>query len=196
MSRSYLLHHLGRVLVPALATMLVAQSAVQDPESENKAAAVRAAMLAKIASYLTIDPDSPAAGKARKEYRIGLLGEDKTTAMAQRMLPGKKVGEAIVVLVTISAADALAGRAAEQCDLLYIAAPTDDEALAKVLKLHAEKPMAMLCHRPGFAADGGTVQLFVQDGGTRFEVNSQALRRQHLRASPQLLKHSQAGPVR
>ena len=38
--------------------------------------------------------------------------------------------------------------------------------------------------------------LFVQDGGTRFEVNLEALRRQHLRASPQLLKHSQTGPVR
>lgn len=196
MFRSHLLRHLGLAFVPALATVLVAQATVQEREVENKAAAVRAALLFKIASYLTIDPESPAADKPRKEYRIGLLGDDKTTALAKSMLPGKKVGDATVVIVVISAADAVAGRAAEQCDLLYIATPIEDETLAKVLTLHAEKPMAMLCHRPGFAADGGTIQLFVQDGGTRFEVNSQALRRQHLRASPQLMKHSQTGPVR
>ncbi len=196
MVRSFLLRHFGLALVPALATMLVAQAAAQDQDAESKTAAVRAALLFKIASYLTIDPDSPAAGKPRKEYRIGLLGDDKTTAMAQRMLPGKKVGDATVVIVTISTADALAGRAAEQCDLLFIATPIEDATLAKVLTLHAQKPMAMLCHRPGFAADGGTIQLFVQDSGIRFEVNCQALRRQHLKASPQLLKHSQTGPVR
>jgi len=177
-----------------LAALSSAQTAVQGPDAEEKSAAVRAALVYKFASYVA--PDAGETTPARKEYRIGLLGTDQTAVTAQNILVGKKVGEAKVVVVVVDENDAVAGRAAEQCDLLYIAASCADEAVAKVVAAGAEKPLAMVSMRPGFAAAGGTIQLFVQDGGTRFEVNIDALRRQQLRASPQLLKHSQKGPAR
>lgn len=175
-----------------LATVVFAQDSVQDPEADAKAAAVRAAFLFKFASYLTnelADPEKPAA-----EYRIGIVGDDATSAIAKKILPGKKVGEATITVVVISAADAEAGRAIGKCDMLYIAAPIDEGSLKKILAAHEKKPVPTLCERPGFAAAGGSIQFFIQDGGVRFEVNKDRLREQRIKVSSGLLRHSLQGP--
>lgn len=182
-------------VLPLLTSLLVGQAAAQEPSAETKLAAVHAAMILKIAYYIAQDPP-PADTPPRQQFRIGLLGEDPTTATAGKTLPGKKVGTQAAVVVRVSMEDAKAGRAAEQCDLLYIATPIDDESLATIVANYAKKPLILVCHRPGFAASGGTVQLFVHDGGLRFEVNHEAMRKQQLGASAQFLKHSLKGPRR
>ncbi len=181
--------------VPLLTSLLVGQAAAQEASAEAKLAAVHTAMLLKIASYIAQDPP-PADTPPRPQYRIGLLGDDATTAAAKKTLPGKKVGTGAAVVVQVGMEDAKAGRATEQCDLLYIATPIDDESLATVVANYAKKPLILVCHRPGFAAGGGTVQLFVHDGGLRFEVNHEAMRKQQLGSSAQFLKHSLKGPRR
>ena len=70
----------------------------------------------------------------------------------------------------------------------------DAEQLKKVVQTHADKPVPIVCERPGFAGSGGGVQLFVQDNLIRFEANAEALKKQGVRASPQLLKLSRKGP--
>ena len=178
-----------------LATGMFAQESAQNPEADAKAAAVRAAFLFKFASYLTNESPGPDPRKPPSEYRIGIVGDDATAAIAKKLLPGKKIGEARIVIVTISADDAEAGRAASQCDILYIATPIEDASLTKIVAAHASKPVPMVCERPGFAAAGGSIQLFVQGGGVRFEVNTSRLHEQKIKASSQLLRHSQPGPT-
>jgi len=183
--------------LPWLAATLLAQTAHQEPDAAATAAAVRAALLYKIASYLEVEkPKSGDSAPPAKRYRIGVLGDDATIATARKILPGKTVGDAKVVVVDITAEDAAAGRVAEKCDLLYLAAALDADTVQKIVAQLAQKAVPLVCAQPGFAAAGGTIQLFVKDGGTRFQVNTGTLRRQGLRASPQLLKHSQKGPER
>jgi hypothetical protein len=190
--------------LPLLRATLLAQAGVQEPDAAATAAAVRAALLHKIAGYVAIEAakDGPKDGQhgqqppAALTYRIGFVGTDATVTSAQKTLPGKSVRGATVEVVTVAVEDAVAGRAAAQCDLLYIAAGVGAETVAKIVAKQADKPVPLVCDQPGFAAAGGGVQLFVKDGGMRFEVNSEALKRQGLHASAQLLKHSQKGPKR
>jgi hypothetical protein len=69
------------------------------------------------------------------------------------------------------------------------------EQLKKVVQSHGDKPVPIVCERPGFAGAGGGVQLFVQDNLIRFEINGEALKKQGVRASPQFLKLSRKGPA-
>lgn len=180
---------LAAVAVPAQAPALAL--ALVQGQDDAKANAVRVAVLYKITSYITVDV---ATHKPGPTYRIGLLGDDDTAALARKVLPGKKVGDAAIELVTVSAEDAASGKAATTCDILYIASPIADELLAKVLAAYAALPLPLVCTRPRFCADGGTVQLFVQDGNVKFEVNTEALKKQKLAASAQFLKRSTRGP--
>jgi hypothetical protein len=176
-----------------LSTTVVAAVAApaQDPDPAIRAAVLRAMIVLKIAPYLTPAEND---GQPRKDYRIGVLGQDAVTEVAPAQLKGKKVGEATVRVVRIDLATALAGKAGEECDLLYIATAVDQEVVPAIVTAHRKKPLPMVCERPGFAATGGGVQLFVKDNSVRFEVNGDALKKQGVLAHSQLLKLSKQGP--
>jgi len=187
----------GWLSLPLLCATVWAQAPVQEPDAAAKSAAVRAALLYKIASYLEVEkPKSGVPPAPAKQYRIGVLGDDATIATARKILPGKSIGDAKVEVVTVTVEDAAEGRATAKCDLLYIALPIDGETLGRIVTGQGKQPVPLVCAQPGFVVAGGTVQLFVKDGGTRFEMNAEALKRQGLRASAQLLKHSQKAPLR
>ncbi len=156
---------------------------------ENHAATLRAMVVLKIAPYLTV-----AGGEKRKEFRIGIVGEDSVTAVAEKLLSGKKVDTATVKVVVIDVATAAKGKDVGKYDLLYLATAIGKDDLAAIVKVHAEKAVPLVSERDGFAASGGSVQLFVKDNGLRFEVNGDALKKQGLEASSHLLKLSQKGP--
>lgn len=133
---------------------------------------------------------------ATPTFRIALCGRDDVTAAAARHLPQKRVGAAVVETVEVTAAVAAAPRADEPrpYDLLYLAHDTPPELIRRIVAAHRDDPIPIVCERRGFVAAGGGVQLFVQDNTLRFEINPEALRRQGVRASPQLLKLSREAP--
>lgn len=187
-----------RALVWAIATALsgpavTAQESTtaQDPTAAERAATLRATFVLKMAPYLA--PETPPKTPP-KSYRIALVGDDAVTQIAAKALAGKKVDDRTVEIVVVPLADAVAGKGTETCDLMYVAANVDAEQLKKLLQSHGDKPVPILSERAGFAAAGGGVQLFVQDNLIRFEVNVEALKKQGMRASPQLLKLSRKGP--
>lgn len=175
------------------------------PPEPIQPAVLRAGTVLKLAGYLTPEKPPPPPKEKGKEtgrerppppFRIGLLGQDAVTAAAMATLPGKPVGDAKAVVVEVATLTAIEGHAADACDLLYVAESIDDKVLERVVAMHADKPMPIVCERPGFAAAGGTIQLFVEDKDLRFEVNTDMLRTQGMKASPQLLKLSRKGPTR
>lgn len=168
----------------------------QDREAAVRVAAIQAAFLLKFAPYVAAASPRPREAGAAVVYRIGILGDDLTAAAVRRLLQGKKVGEATVDVVTVTEADARAGRAGEFCDQLYLAASVEAELLQTVRQQHAAKGVLLVSGAAGFAANGGSIQLFLQDGNVQFEVNAEALQRQGLVASSQLLKLSRRGPTR
>lgn len=159
----------------------------------------RACTVLKLAGYLTPEKPTPQpAGETRRVYRIGVVGNDAVTEAAERLLPGKRIDGAEVVFVRVASLRAIEGRAAEVCDLLYVAGSIEDRVLARIVAVHANAPMPIVCERPGFAAAGGSVQLFADSDDereVRFEINTETLQAQGVKASPQLLKLSRKGPA-
>ncbi len=179
----------------ALAIAGVSQSATtppQDHEAKLRAAILRASIVLKIAGYLSVDAPPPA--NPPEKYRIAVVGTDAVASAIHAHLPAKKVGATPVAVVEIQPADAAEGKGLGSYDLIYVAASVSDEQMKKIVAAHARAPVPLVCERTGFAAAGGTVQLFVQDNGVRFEVNLDALKKQGVRADPQLLKLSKKGP--
>lgn len=206
----------ARAQVPILAPS-------QDPDLDTRAAALLATSMLKIAPYLTIEttepvpapkpkpppkpepkpeprpkpdpkPEPPPPPPTGKTYRIGLVGADQVTVVAPGQLAGKQVGEAVVTLVVVTPEQAVEGSRAGAYDMLYIAPTIGSEQLRLIVASHADKPVPLVCRRPGFARLGGGVQLFVKDNGLRFEINADALRKQGMRVDPQLRKLSREGP--
>lgn len=210
-------------LLAALVTPVPpASAAAQEPDADERAAVLRAMVILKIAPYLVaeprppaprpdVEPPKPAPPKPQPKqepprpeppkpapptYRIALVGSDDVTAAALRHLPQKRVGPAVVETIEVAAAVAAAARGDEPrpYDLLYLAHDTPPELIRRIVAAHRDDPIPIVCERRGFAAAGGGVQLFVQDNTLRFEINPEALRRQGVRASPQLLKLSREAP--
>lgn len=167
--------------------------ASQDTDGKARAAMLRASIVLKIAPYLTVDAPPPA--QPATTFRIAVVGNDPVAAAMLANLPGKKVGAATVTVIAIDPEAAAAGRLADGYDLLWIAESVDAAVVRKIVAAHAARPVPLVCERAGFARDGGGVQLFVQDNGLRFEVNADALKKQGMRASPQLQKLSRRGPA-
>ncbi len=180
-----------------LAVASPAQAEEPKPAAETPTPAeLRAGTVLKLASYLTLERPRPKTEGKPAPYRIGLLGKDAVTCTATRTLPGKTIGDTTVTVVQVDTLQAIEGRAADVCDLLYVAESIDPKVLARVVAMHTDKPMPIVCERPGFAGDGGSVQLFVEDKDLRFEINVDALKLQGVKASPHLLKLSRKGPTR
>lgn len=134
------------------------------------------------------------AAEKPRPYRIGLVGKDDVTTVAPRHIADKKVGSRPTVTVVVPLEQATQGPKTDDYDLLYVAAPIEPAVLQQILASHAAVPVPIVSTRPGFVADGGGVQLFVQDNLVRFEVNAEVLKRQGVHVDSQLQKLSKRGP--
>ncbi|MEZ6037102.1 MAG: YfiR family protein [Planctomycetota bacterium] len=168
------------------------QANEQDPAAEARAAVLRAMVVLKIAPYLKRDAGQ--AGDDKTPYRIAVVGDDATVAAIKRHLPGKEVGKRQVEIVALSEQDATRPNRDRLFDAMFLAHDLDAKALASIVAAHEKLPTVLISERAGFSRAGGSVQLFVEDNGLRFEVNQDALKKQGVRASHQLLKLSRKGP--
>lgn len=125
--------------------------------------------------------------------RIGLVGDDDTTRVARQILDGKQFNGRRVDVVDLKW-DALAkGTESSRCRLIYIADALDKEQLTGLV---GKGTAILVSARPGFAAAGGDIQLFVQKGHLQMEINGGTLKAKGLRPNPQFLRLSRRGPTR
>jgi hypothetical protein len=167
-----------------------ANKGAQEPDPATRAAMLRATAILRIAAY--IQPERAPATRSNL-LRIGVVGDDAVTQVLQRQLAGKRLDGREVTIVVVATATAVEGKVAD-CDLLYIATAVDADTGNRIRAANADRPLALVSERPGFAAEGGSVQLFVKENFIRFEINATAMKRQGLRPDSQLLKLSQKGP--
>lgn len=165
-------------------------TAAQNPQA--RAAQLRATFISKIAPYLK------GTGKhknTKSHYRIGVVGKDLLADAIKKWLPGKPVGKRKIKVEIVSLKDA---KTTKSCtfDLIYVGRTVDPTACTAIIKRHEKLATALVSERPGFASNHGGIQLFIRDNKVRFEVNHEALKRQKVKVSPQLLKLSTKGPVK
>lgn len=74
------------------------------------------------------------------------------------------------------------------CHLLFIA-DSEERRVGLILRSIAGRAVLTVSDIEGFAEAGGGIGLVVEEGRVRFDINQEALQREGLRASSQLLRH-------
>ena len=169
-----------------------AVSPLQEPVPDARPALPRAMVVLKIAPYLSVEDRSD--DDSERPCAIAVVGDDPAAAAMRRHLPKKRIGDRAVEVVAVTPAELVEPGDRPCFDVVYVARSVGDDEVSELIRALRERPATLICERPGFAAAGGGIQLFVRDNAIRFEVNADALKRQGVRASPHLLKLSKRGP--
>ncbi|MFN3244324.1 MAG: YfiR family protein [Planctomycetota bacterium] len=174
-------------VVEARAVVAAPAQLPQNPKA--RAAIVRAMIILKIAPHLRF----PDARQRTAPFRIGVVGKDLLANAIREKLPGKQVGKRKVIIDVID--PEVAAKAERRThDLLYVATTVTAPKVDKIVQRHERLSTVLVCERAGFASKGGGIQLFVEKKKVRFEINQAALKKQQVRANPNLLKLSTKGP--
>ena len=125
-------------------------------------------------------PDSPIV--------IVILGEDHFGATLDHALEGKKVNARPFVIKRARSVSELQRALGPQkeCQILYVSS-SEMSRLGEAIQLLKGFPVLTIGETPGFAKNGGIINLILEDNKVRFEVNVQAAKDADLNISSRLL---------
>ena len=125
-------------------------------------------------------PDSPIV--------IVILGEDHFGTTLDRALEGKKVNARSFVIKrahSVSELQRTVG-AQKECQILYVSS-SEMSHLGEAIQMLKGVPVLTIGETPGFAKNGGIINLILEDNKVRFEVNVEAAKAADLNISSRLL---------
>lgn len=168
---------MGRVLIAvsvfALISPLGINTMAQAQTVEEHDA--KAAFVFKLVNFVQWPP------AATGDLVIGFIGADVTGDSLQRLTYGKSVnGRRIVVRRLAHDGDL------KSCQVIFVGASERKNTLAVVERLRGTNVLTV-GESEGFGQHGGIVNLLLNQGRIRFEVNSHASERAHLQISSRLL---------
>jgi hypothetical protein len=168
--------HLQLVVLALLITVFATTAQVNEYQ-------VKAAFLFNLARFVEWPPLTAAA--SREPFGICILGKNPFGSTLDEAVQGKTIGGRVIAVRLISGV-----QRADGCQILFV---TSAEArrfkpVAYVLK---GKGVLTVGEVPGFIGDGGIVNLSVDGGRLRFEINPGAAEEQQIRISSKLLSLAQ-----
>ena len=164
-------HRLAQALL-LLAALLCQPATAQNMPTEQS---LRAAMVFNFLKFTEFPPEAIANAQ---QIRLCIAVGDSRQAEALAELSGRKVWGRELIVAN------LAGRG-DGCHVLYVDssqrwnAAVEQRTLPRTLTISAY---------PGFARDGGMIEIALQEDGARFDINLAEGRRAGFRFSPQLLR--------
>ena len=125
-------------------------------------------------------PDSPIV--------IVILGEDHFGTTLDRALDGKKVNARSFVIKRAKSISELQRTLGPQkdCQILYVSS-SEMPHLSDAIQMLKGVPVLTIGETPGFARNGGIINLILEDNKVRFEVNVAAAKEADLNISSRLL---------
>jgi hypothetical protein len=125
-------------------------------------------------------PDSPIV--------IVILGEDHFGTTLDRALDGKKVNARSFVIKRAKSVSELQRTLGPQkeCQILYVSS-SEMPHLNEAIQMLKGVPVLTIGETPGFARNGGIINLVLEDNKVRFEVNVAAAKEADLNISSRLL---------
>jgi hypothetical protein len=110
---------------------------------------------------------------------ICVVGQDQMANSLRETVNGSSIDGRAVIIRQIAI-----GQGPCDCQILFIGA-----SAMKGFRSHAKEATGVLTigETPGFAVDGGSINLKLEDGRVRFEINVAAAERQQLHISSKLL---------
>ncbi len=162
-------------LLICLCWALPAWSAPDQPEE----AQVKSAIILNMARYIDWPAESFNSDGAPMSFCYAGQG---TLSTSLSSLQGKTVKGHPVTVRRMNSSSDIAG-----CHVVVVDA-TERRNAAAIVDRTRRLPILTVGDIPGFSRDGGMVELFLQAGKVRFEVNLAAARQGRLKISSQLLK--------
>jgi hypothetical protein len=169
-------------LVIALFAAFVGSSASATAADLASEAAVKAAFVYNFAKF--VEWQTPTAVNA-PDVKICVAGVDGELAASMTGLEGKPVQARTVSIRREPKVGDL-----DACQILLVGAGARSLAEAS----RGKSGLLTVSDMKGFAAAGGVIELFAEDGRMRFEINLGAAQRAGLRISSQLLKLARVTP--
>jgi hypothetical protein len=166
----------------AMLAMAAFQLLAPEASAESDVAAeatIKAAFVYNFAKFVEWQSDAPTG------VRICLAGVEDDLAATMAGLEGKTVQAR-----TVSVKREIRTNDLDACHILLVGSggrPVAEAARGKA-------GLLTVSDVKGFAAAGGIIELFVEDGRMRFEINTRAARRAGLHISSQLLKLARFTP--
>lgn len=159
-------------------TVVFAQS--DDAYDASREYAIKAAYLYQFGRYVQWPASSFA--DSQSPLVIGLLGSDPFQGILEDLARTKRVeGRPIVIRRFASMAEYT------PCHILFITAAVEPEQKAAAFQKAQKSPVLLVGEEPGFAAQGGTVNFFLDENRIRFEINMETAKRDQLKISSKLL---------
>jgi hypothetical protein len=115
-------------------------------------------------------------------FVICVAGDAALRSSLESLSRGKSVGSRPIQVKPITAPEQ-----AHMCHLVFLSSSLNMKAPRYLAAVHALDVLTV-GEPPGFRERGGMIELFLEDSRIRFDVNEQALREAHLRASSRLLR--------
>lgn len=176
-------------LAITLLPLLVAATATSAHAQETEASSeylIKAGFIYNFANL--VQWPSTSFSQADSPIVIAILGEDHFGSTLDRALQGKKIDGHTFVIKRLKSVSELVKSAGNprEFQILYVSAsamPHMTEAFQAVRGL----PILTIGEAPGFAKNGGIINLVLQDNRVRFEVNVKAAKDADLNISSRLL---------
>jgi hypothetical protein len=166
-------HLLSQALFLLAALVCHSQTATaQDMATEQS---VRAAMVFNFLKFTEFPPEG---GAKPPGIRLCVAVRDKRQAEALVALAGRKVGSRELIVVDFTAQSS-------ECQVFYVDSRQRWNATAEQ---HALRQALTISAYPGFARDGGMIEIVVQNDAIRFDINLAEGRRAGFHFSPQMLR--------
>ncbi len=159
--RSVLLALLALAAAPVLAAEAVSEQAI------------RAALVFNFIKFT----EWPATGTGEPHLRLCVATRDAAQVAAMEELGERQVRGQRLVVVRFAPQ--------ESCGVIYV---DSSQRWREILDKHTPGHTLSIGTYPGFAAEGGMVEIALQESGTRFDINLAAAKRAGLRIYPQLLR--------
>jgi hypothetical protein len=146
------------------------------PGEDAGIARIKAVYLYHFASFA----EWPEAAAPQAEVLLCVVGDSAVGAELRR-LDGQDIGDGRLLKIIPVPHEALAG----QCRMAYLGADAaQDRLLAQLRGL----PLLSVSDQPGFARQGGMIELYLQDDKVRMRINLGAVRAAGLKLSSKLLR--------
>jgi len=135
--------------------------------------AVRAALLFNFLKFT----EWPAAATDDAHLHVCVAASDPELLAAMEELNARQVhGKAVLIM---------SFRQQAECDVIYV---DSRQRWNNITEQPRQSHALTISGYTGFVADGGMIEIILQQGGTRFDINLREAKRAGLRFYPQLLK--------
>jgi hypothetical protein len=147
---------------------------------------IKAAMLYHFTQFIEWPPEKPDG-----VFVICVAGDTAVRTSLEELIRGKFVGSRSIQVKQIKEA-----REIHACHEVFLSSSLSAKTPLYLAGAH-ELDVLTVGEQPGFRDQGGMIELFLDDNRIHFDINEQALRDGHLRASSHLLRLARrAEPIR